>query len=151
MAAALKIATPASKSLKTSTKTKVKVQAKPEDHLKHYAHGGVALLTVLSASLNAYANSQHASVVWAGAVMGACIPAIILVLGKVAGLQWKRNNKSLAYFTGGTGISLLLLSVYHCSESIAMLTGSPLALAIPLAVSIDVGFIALELAALMDE
>ena len=43
-----------------------------------------------------------------------------------------------------SGVALLLLSVWHCSQSIALLTGSPVALA--LAVAIDCGLVACEVA-----
>jgi hypothetical protein len=83
--------------------------------------------------------------------MGIVIPAIILVLGKVAGLQWKRGNKLAAKLTGGAGLGLLILSVWHCATSIALLTGSPLLLALSLAVAVDMGFVCCEAAALMDD
>ena len=47
---------------------------------------------------------------------------------------------------GGSGVALLFLSVWHCSQSIALITGSPIALAMPLAVAVDAGLIACELA-----
>jgi hypothetical protein len=40
-------------------------------------------------------NAQHATVAWAGWGMGLTIPAIILLLGKVAGLLWKRGQHRL--------------------------------------------------------
>lgn len=120
------------------------------DHLRTYAYAGVAVMAVLSACLNGHANAQHASVEWAGWGMGIAIPVIILLLGKVAGLLHKRGCNGLAYLTAGAGIGLLMLSVWHCASSIAMLTGSSLPLAIPMAVAIDVGFVACEIAALVD-
>jgi hypothetical protein len=107
-------------------------------------------MAVLSAALNGYANSLEASIPWAGWGMGLTIPAIILLLGKVAGLLWKRGQHRLAYLTGGTGTGLLLLSVWHCATSISLLTGSPLLLALPMAVAIDVGFVCCEVAALVE-
>ena len=41
---------------------------------------------------------------------------------------------------------MLLLSVWHCSESIALLTGSPVWLALPMSVAIDCGLVACEVA-----
>jgi hypothetical protein len=104
-------------------------------------------MSLLSAGLNGYANSMHASVEWAGWAMGIVIPAIILILGKVAGILYKRRQNQLAYLTAGAGIGLLLLSVWHCASSIALLTGSDIIAAVPMAVAIDVGFVACELAA----
>jgi hypothetical protein len=43
-----------------------------------------------------------------------------------------------------------LLSVWHCATSISLLTGSPLLLALPMAVAIDVGFVCCEVAALVE-
>jgi hypothetical protein len=108
-------------------------------------------MSALSAGLNGYANAQHAPYAWAGWLVGIAIPAIILVLGKVAGLCWRRGNRPLAYATAGAGVGLLGLSVWHCASSIALLTGSPLFLALPMAVAIDAGFVACEIAALEAE
>ncbi len=123
--------------------------AKP-DHLARYANTGVIVMAALSALLNGYANAQHATIGWAGWGMGLVIPAIILILGKVAALLHKRGQTRLAYVTAGVGIGLLALSVWHCSLSIAALTGSPLLLAAPMAVAIDCGFVCCEVAALID-
>jgi hypothetical protein len=122
------------------------------DHLTRYAYSGVALMAVLSALLNGHANSLGATIPWAGWAMGLVIPAIILLLAKVAGLLYKRGPgfRRLAYLTGGTGTGLLLLSVWHCATSISLLTGSPLLLALPMAVAIDVGFVCCEVAALVE-
>ena len=133
------------------------VQPKPRaklvvkaDHLRHYANAGVIIMAMLSALLNGYANAMHANIAWAGWGMGLIVPVIILILGKVASLLYKRGNLRSAYATGGTGIGLLALSVWHCSQSIALLTGSPWLLAMPMAVAIDAGFVACEIAALQD-
>jgi len=120
------------------------------DYLRTYATAGVALMAVLSALLNAYANGQHATIAWAGWAMGLAVPAIVLTLGKVAGLLWKRRHRRQAYLTGGTGAGLLFLSVWHCATSIALLTGSPLLLALPMAVAIDCGLVCCEVAALVE-
>jgi hypothetical protein len=120
------------------------------DHLHAYANAGVFVMALLSALLNGYANALHASVAWAGWGMGLVIPVIILILGKVASLLYKRGHGRAALATGGSGIGLLALSVWHCSQSIALLTGSPLALAAPMAIAIDCGFVACEWAALHD-
>lgn len=121
------------------------------DRLHRYASGGVALMAVLSAGLNGYANSLHATVGWAGWLMGLAIPAIILILAKVAGLLFKRGARPLALTTAGVGVGLLGLSVWHCAIAIALLTNSPLALAALMAVAIDGGFVCCELALLEEE
>lgn len=118
--------------------------------MKHWAIGGVAVMSILSAGLNGYANAQHSPIGWAGWAMGFTIPIIILVLGKVAGLAWKRQQKPLAYCTAAAGVGLLALSVWHCASSIALLTGSHILLALPMAVAIDVGFVCCEYAAMQD-
>lgn len=131
------------------TRTKPEARLK-SDHLHAYAMSGVVIMAVLSALLNGYANAEHATVAWAGWGMGLVIPAIILILGKVASLLYKRRQKRAAHVTGGVGIGLLALSVWHCANSIAALTGSPLLLALPMAVAIDCGFVCCEIAALLD-
>lgn len=111
-----------------------------------WAQFGVALTLVLSALLNGYANSQHAPVAWAGWLLGLAIPTLVLVLSKVAGETYRAGRLAVARGAGGSGIALLFLSVWHCSESIALLTGSGLVLAVPMAVAIDCGLVACEVA-----
>jgi hypothetical protein len=111
-----------------------------------WASFGVGLMLVLSAALNGYANAQHAPVAWAGWLMGLAVPVIVLVLAKVAGEKHRAGQKAVARFAGASGVALLLLSVWHCSQSIALLTGSPVALALPMAVAIDCGLVACEVA-----
>jgi len=135
----------ARKPAKARTTAKVKT-----DGLRFYATASVIVMALLSAVLNGYANSLHAAVEWAGWAMGIIIPVIILILGKVAGLLFKRSNMRAAYWTGGIGIGLLFLSVWHVATSIAAVTGSPLLLAMPMAVAIDCGFVACEVAALQE-
>src|SRR4051812_44175793 len=74
------------------------------DHLHAYAVAGVVVMSVLSAMLNGYANSLHATIPWAGWMMGLTIPAIILLLGKVAGILHVHGVKRLAYVTASSGI-----------------------------------------------
>lgn len=107
---------------------------------------GVIFMATLSALLNAYANGQHASVEWAGWGMGMAVPIIVLVLGKVAGDMFRKKQMMVAFLNGGSGLALLFLSVYHCSESISLLTGCSVGLAFPQAVAIDFGLIACEIA-----
>lgn len=120
------------------------------DRLRLYATAGVALMAVLSALLNGYANGLHATIAWAGWGMGLAVPAIVLTLGKVAGLLYKRGGRVLAYATAATGAGLLFLSVWHCATSISLLTGSPLLLALPMAVAVDCGLVCCEVAALVE-
>lgn len=162
MAAALKIApaAPATAPAKPRRKKPAPVPTPPSpapapalraDRLHGYAATGVGVMAAMSALLNGYANGSHAPVAWAGWLMGLAVPAVILLLGKVAGKLWKRGARPLALATAGSGVGLLGLSVWHCSNSIALLTGSPLALAVPMAVAVDVGFVACELALLEDK
>ena len=133
----------------------VKAKVKPvkavkvkSDGLYFFAMLGVVVMAGLSALLNDYANALQSPILWAGWGMGLVIPAIILILGKVAGLLYNRGNHRGAYITGGVGIGLLAMSVWHCATTIAVVTGSPLLLAMPMAVAIDCGFVACEVAAL---
>jgi hypothetical protein len=118
------------------------------EQLRRWATGGVILTGGLSALLNGYAASQASPVAWAGWAMGAVIPVIVLVLGKVGSLLWRRGWKTGAKGVGGVASGLLGLSVLHCATSIGLLTGSSLWLALPMAVAIDCGLVACEVAAL---
>src|SRR5690242_19066399 len=55
-------------------------------------------------------------------------------------------RRRVALAVGGVGTAVLLLSVWHCTEALALLTGAPLALAALLAVGIDCGLVACEVA-----
>lgn len=112
----------------------------------HWATFGVAFTAILSALLNGYANAQHATVGWAGWLMGLAVPVIVLTLSKVAGEKWKAGQLWVAGCAGGSGVTLLFLSVYHCSTSISLLTGSELWLTLPMSVAIDCGLVACEIA-----
>src|SRR5262245_17043520 len=57
-----------------------------------------------------------------------------------------KHAKRLACAVGSVGVGVLSLSVAHCTESIGLLTGSPWALSGLLAVGIDAGMVASELA-----
>jgi hypothetical protein len=114
------------------------------DAIRRWANVGIALTLSTSAVLNGYANAAHADLPWAGWLLGLATPALVFVLCRIAALQWACGRRQSAKFTAGTGVSLLLLSVWHCSQSIAGLTASPLFLSLPLAVAVDVGLIASE-------
>lgn len=103
-------------------------------------------MSVASAALNGYANAQHSPVAWAGWLMGLAVPVIVLTLAKVAGEKWRAGQRWVGGLAGGSGMALLFLSVWHCANSISLLTGSPLALAMPMAVAIDCGLVACEIA-----
>lgn len=134
---------------KTRAKKKAKTPAarpKPTADVKRWAAFGVVFTLALSACLNGYANAQHSPVALAGWLMGLSIPVLVLVLSKVAGEKYRAGQRPVAWFAAVSGVALLLLSVWHCSQSIALLTGSPVALAMPMAVAIDCGLVACELA-----
>ena len=78
--------------------------------------------------------------------MGVAVPVLVLVLSMVCGEKFRAGQQPVEWFVGGSGIALLFLSVWHRSEAIALLTGSPVALALPLALAIDCGLVACEVA-----
>lgn len=108
---------------------------------------GVGLSACLSAALNGYHYSLHAPAAWAGWGLGLAVPCLILILGRVWG---GATRKLVGHTAAGAGLALLALSVVHCADSIAAVTGSGQWLAIPLAVAIDCGLVACEMA-LLDE
>ena len=112
----------------------------------HWGTFGVAFMLVLSAALNGFSNAQHAPAAWAGWLMGLAVPVIVLTLAKVAGEKYRAGQKWVGGLAGGSGVALLFLSVWHCANSIAVLTGSELALAVPLALAIDLGLVSCEIA-----
>lgn len=138
-----KTTTEAAKVTKSARKKKA---AKEDASVGTWATFGVVFTLILSACLNGYANAQHAPVALAGWLMGIAVPVLVLVLSKVAGEKWKAAQFGVAYFAGTSGLALLFMSVYHCSESIALLTGSGLVLAVPMAIAIDCGLVACEVA-----
>lgn len=138
---------------KTTTEAKAAKtakKAKPGD-VTGWASFGVIFTLCLSGMLNGYANAQHAPIAWAGWAMGLAVPVILLFLSKIAGEKWLKNQRGPAWLAGGSGLALLLLSVYHCSESIALLTGSGMGLAIPMALAIDGGLVACEVALITEK
>jgi hypothetical protein len=150
-------AEPAAPAAKPKRKAKAKAapaaKAEPQPEpqptdVTAWATFGVVFTLVLSAALNGYANAQHAPLAFAGWLMGIAVPVLVLVLSKVAGEMYARGQRGVALFAGGSGVSLLALSVWHCAESIALLTGSHVALAVPMAVAIDAGLVACEVALL---
>jgi hypothetical protein len=62
----------------------------------------------------------------------------------------RRNvGKVLALVVGAVGCSVLALSVWHCTEALALLTGSSLTLAFLMAVGIDCGLVACEVSSVL--
>ena len=118
-----------------------------------WSHRGLYLTVGMSACLNAYANYQHAPMGYAcvGAIaLGIGVPCLIFILCKVAGMQYRSHARlgsfELAYFTAGVGVSLLVLSIYHCACSLALLSGvNHWGWCVPMAIAIDGGLIACEL------
>jgi hypothetical protein len=125
---------------------KTKPAVTPGVHTRPWATFGVLFTLLLSAGLNGYANSLHAPEAWAGWLMGLAVPVLVLTLSKVAGEKFRAGQKPVAWLSGGSGIALLFLSVWHCANSIAVLTGSGLLLAVPMSVAIDCGLVACEIA-----
>jgi hypothetical protein len=113
----------------------------------------LVITVVMSMGLNGYANAENAKEGLAVAAwcMGIAIPVIVLGLSQLAGLLWRLKHTRPAQITGGVACVVLLLSVYHCSTSIMDTTGSPIWLAIPLAVGIDAGLVCSKLAILLAE
>jgi hypothetical protein len=93
-------------------------------HARPWAQFGVAFTLILSAGLNGYANAQAAPLAFAGWLMGLAVPILVLTLSKVAGEKHRAGQKPLAWLAAGSGVALLFLSVWHCANSIALLTGS---------------------------
>lgn len=149
MSAALKLKRPA---VETTSKVR-KPQRKEIDNLNRWAHGVVGLSAIMSMVLNSMANAKHApqGTIWLAYAMGALIPILVLMLGRVAGLLYRRKNKRFAYVVGGIAIVLLLLSVFHCTESITVLTGSHWLLASAWAIGIDCGLIACEIVSVVED
>lgn len=152
--APVKVATPArvkakrkmAKSTGSAIPTVTAPAPQPVASVKGWATFGVVFTLALSALLNGYANAQHAPLAFAGWLMGLSVPVLVLVLSKVAGEKYRAGQKPVAWLAGGSGIALLFLSVWHCSQSIALLTGSGLILAVPLALAIDMGLVSCEIA-----
>jgi hypothetical protein len=59
------------------------------------------------------------------------------------------SPRRMAVGVGCVGVAVLALSVYHCTEAISLLTGSPILLAALLAVGIDCGMVVTEMAAII--
>jgi hypothetical protein len=60
-------------------------------------------------------------------------------------------RRRIAAGIGGIGVSVLALSVVHCTEGISLLTGSPWYLSALLAIGVDAGMVGCELAELIGD
>jgi hypothetical protein len=119
-----------------------------------WAHRYTGAAIVLSAGLNALAACRHSAgeglaTQGAAGVVSGVIPVLVWGLAQLAGWLVRSRQRRLAYAAGGVGVGMLLLSVLHVSEAIALLTGQHMVLAGLLAVGIDCGLVVSELAAIM--
>ncbi len=141
-------------SKKPTTRKRVIRQKRSEfNNLNRWATAYVVLSAAMSMVLNAMANANHAQSgqVWLAVLLGSLIPILVLLLGRVAGLLHRRKKPRLAYSVGGIGVVLLMLSVFHCTESVSMLTGSNWLLAAALAIGIDCGLVACEVVSVIED
>lgn len=124
-----------------------------QDSLHRWATAYVWIAVIMSSLLNAYANGLHATstgTTIASWLLGAVVPALVLILFRVAGLLHIRRYYRLAKAAGAVGGVLLALSVSHCAHAIALLTGSDMVLAAALAVGIDCGLVVAEVVTIID-
>ena len=122
--------------------------------LELWATRYVAAALVLSACLNAAANVRLCgSELWpaqlAAGILGAVVPGLVWLAGKQAGYAHRAGQERLSWAVGAAGVCLLVLSIYHCSHALAHLTGSGWLLSLLLAVGIDYGLVASEVAAIL--
>jgi len=141
-------------------RTKAEAGPKPKrgaGHLRHVERWGnryVVTACVLSSALNAWANvdmcgSDHVVACTAAGLLGAVVPGLVWMLGKIAGHAYRAGRRGHAAGVGAAGVALLILSIWHCAHAIALLTGGGILLSGLLAVGIDYGLIASEVAAVM--
>jgi hypothetical protein len=71
--------------------------------------------------------------------------------GRVRRMKGMTAKRRIALVVGSVGTFVLALSVWHCTEALAALTGSPVFLAALLAVGLDAGMVACELAGLASD
>jgi hypothetical protein len=108
--------------------------------------GGAGLTLGLSGWLNGLAFSAAAPSPVHGWVLGLAIPVAVLIFSRVSALCYAHGRRALAYCGAVACLSILLLSVQHCAVSIARLTGEHVILAGLMALAIDAGLVACELA-----
>lgn len=122
--------------------------------VERWAGRYVASAVLLSSGLNAFANVDLCPMEGIGercaaGIIGAVVPGLVWLTGKVAGWAHRAAKGRLALLVGLAGVCLLLLSVAHCAHAIAHLTGSGWLLSLLLAVGIDYGLVASEVAAIV--
>lgn len=120
------------------------------DPLTRWARAGVGLSLGLSGLLNGFANAEHCApgMGWAGWGLGLCVPALVLILSRVAGGAYLRGRRGLGLCGGAVALALLGLSVRHCAHTFAALTGADVWSATLWAVGVDAGLVVCELATL---
>jgi hypothetical protein len=126
-------------------------------HLRQVERWGtryVVAACILSSGLNAWANvdmcgSLNVLACTAAGVLGAVVPLLVWMLGRIAGHAYRAGKRPLAFAVGAAGVALLVLSIWHCAHAIALLTGGGLVLSGLLAVGIDYGLVASEVASVM--
>lgn len=118
--------------------------------LTRWARSGVFLSLGLSGLLNGYANAEHATpgMAPAGWALGLCVPALVLILSRVAGGCYLRGRRGLGVCGGAVALALLGLSVRHCAHTFAALTGADMFSAVLWAIGVDAGLVVCELATL---
>lgn len=136
---------------KAKAKPAIKASAARIANLHRWAQGTVVGSVLLSAWLNGLSASAHAPQSWQGWLIGIAIPLLVLALGRVSTLSHAMGYRGAALGVGAAGCGLLALSVFHCAEALASLTGSHLGLALPMAIAIDCGLVACEAVALLTE
>lgn len=127
-------------------------KATPKDHgnTPLWSEAGVYSLTGLSGCLNGYAAAHHAAQAgmaeYLPFAVGASIPAVVLLLSRVASGLWTAGFTTLAKATGYVGAGLLALSIYHVAQALSLLTGQHWLLSAPMATAIDAGLVACKMA-----
>jgi len=123
-----------------------------EANCRLWCHIYVFLALAFSAYLNGYCNAHSQHVVsgsLAPWLLGAVIPFFVFTLSKVAGKCHKTGNNIMATVIGVACLGGLIVSLWECQYSINLLMHFPTrAMAVGLAVFVDIGIVGCELAAL---
>lgn len=122
--------------------------------MKAWSERFVVPAIILSAALNGWASvlnceSENQITQSAAGLVGALIPGFVWVAFKGSGWAFKAEYWKCGLATGLAGVALLLLSLWHCAESIAYLTGSGWWMGLLMAVGIDYGLVSSEVAAIV--
>ncbi len=131
-----------------------------KENVVYWAHWYTGAAVVLSALLNGWSACHYhlsqpegqqagALVIGCAAVVSGLVPLLVWGLGQLAGWLNRAKLRYLAYTAGGVGAGVLLLSVVHVSDSIHLLTGQAMPLAVLLAIGIDCGLVVSEVSAIM--